>query len=151
MWWVGASVCGLSGGSLSLQDEVRPHRRVVADLVGIAGGAHAGAIERAQNDPCNEYYLAIEVNKQFVGFCRLGLNGVKAAKLGYAIRADDWGKGYATDAARTLAEFGFEALGLHRISAAMSPDNAAFAGVAKHLGMTYEGRIRDPGPRQSRD
>jgi ribosomal-protein-alanine N-acetyltransferase len=103
----------------------------------------SGAIARASNDPRTEYYMAIEADQQFVGFCRLGLDGVKAAKLGYAIRADDWGKGYATDAARTLTDFGFKTIGLHRISAAMSPDNSASVAVAKHLGMNYEGRIRD--------
>lgn len=103
----------------------------------------SGAIERASNDPRTEYYLAIEAEKRLVGFCRLGLDGVKAAKLGYAIRADEWGKGYATDAARTLTDFAFDTLGLHRVSAAMSPENAASVAVAKHLGMTYEGRIRD--------
>jgi ribosomal-protein-alanine N-acetyltransferase len=78
-----------------------------------------------------------------IGFARLGLGGVKAAKLGYAIRADRWGKGYATDACRTMIQFGLARLGLHRISAAIGPDNAASIAVARKLGMTYEGRLRD--------
>ena len=49
---------------------------------------------------------------------RLGLGGVKAAKLGFAIAADHWGHGYATDAARNLITFGFAKLGLHRRTAA---------------------------------
>ena len=68
---------------------------------------------------------------------------VKAAKLGYAIRADRWGKGYATDAARRMIDFGFVELRLHRISAAIGPDNAASIAVVGKLGMKYEGRIRD--------
>jgi RimJ/RimL family protein N-acetyltransferase len=68
---------------------------------------------------------------------------VRAAKLGYAIRADRWGKGLATDATRRLIEFGFGKLGLHRISAAIGPDNAASVAVVRKLGMQYEGRIRD--------
>jgi ribosomal-protein-alanine N-acetyltransferase len=80
---------------------------------------------------------------QLIGFARLGLNGVQAAKLGYAIRRDQWGHGYATDATRTIVDFGFEQLGLHRISAAIGPDNETSIAMAKRLGMQYEGRIRD--------
>ncbi|MEU4162560.1 GNAT family protein [Actinoplanes sp. NPDC026670] len=102
----------------------------------------SGAMERAKLQPRNEYYLAVTADDQFVGFCRLGFNGVKAAKLGYAIAADHWGHGYATDAAETLTNFGLTTLGLHRISAAIAPDNESSIAVALKLGMQYEGHIR---------
>ncbi len=103
-----------------------------------------GAIERARHERRTEYYLAVADDADaLIGFARLGLAGVKAAKLGYAIRADRWGKGYATDACRTMIEFGFTALGLHRISAAIGPDNAASIAVVRKLGMAHEGRLRD--------
>ncbi|WFE30080.1 GNAT family protein [Solwaraspora sp. WMMD791] len=103
-----------------------------------------GAINRAQAEPRTEYYLAV-VDKQdrMIGFGRLGLGGVQAAKLGYAIHADHWGHGYATDTAHTLITYGFGPLRLHRITAAIGPDNAASVAVVKRLGMTYEGRLRD--------
>jgi len=104
----------------------------------------AEAIERAQSVPRPEYYLAVTLpDDTFIGFVRLGFTGIKAAKLGYAIRADHWGKGYATGAARTLTDFGFSTLGIHRVSAAIGPENKGSIAVARHLGMTYEGRIRD--------
>lgn len=103
-----------------------------------------GAVRRAQHEPRTEFYLAVATDDdELVGFVRLAFAGVKAAKLGYAIRADRWGKGYATDAARRMIAFGFEDLGLHRISAAIGPDNAASIAVVSKLGMQYEGRIRD--------
>ncbi|GIG90921.1 GNAT family N-acetyltransferase [Plantactinospora endophytica] len=103
-----------------------------------------GAIQRAQSEPRNEYYLAItDKQDQMIGFGRLGLGGVKAAKLGYAIHADHWGHGFATDAARTLITYGFTVLDLHRISAAMDPENAGSIAVVKRLGMQYEGHLRD--------
>jgi RimJ/RimL family protein N-acetyltransferase len=102
-----------------------------------------GVVQRAQVDLRSEYYLAVTASDELVGFARLGLAGVKAAKLGYAIRADRWGKGYATDAARRMITFGFEDLGLHRISAAVGPDNTASISVVEKLGMQLEGRIRD--------
>jgi ribosomal-protein-alanine N-acetyltransferase len=39
--------------------------------------------------------------------------------------------------------FGFAELGLHRISAAIGPDNAASIAVVRKLGMAHEGRLRD--------
>jgi [ribosomal protein S5]-alanine N-acetyltransferase len=103
-----------------------------------------GILSRARQEPRTEYYLAVTTaNDGLVGFARLGLDGVQAAKLGYAIAADYWGHGYATNAIRILVCFGFRELKLHRISAAMGPDNAASIVIVRQLGMTYEGRIRD--------
>ncbi|WP_165485396.1 GNAT family N-acetyltransferase [Protofrankia symbiont of Coriaria ruscifolia] len=102
-----------------------------------------GILARARQDPRTEYYLAVERDGLPLGFARLGLDGVKAAKLGYAVHADHWGRGYATDAVRVLVTFGFDELGLHRISAAIGPDNAASVAVVKRAGFSYEGRIRD--------
>jgi [ribosomal protein S5]-alanine N-acetyltransferase len=104
----------------------------------------SGVVERAQLEPRTEYYLAVVLDDAtLIGFERLGLSGVQAAKLGYAVAAEYWGHGYAVDATRLIIDFGFRELGLHRISAAIGPDNAASVAVAHRLGMTYEGRLRD--------
>lgn len=103
-----------------------------------------GILDRAKQDPRTEYYLAAATaDDGLIGFVRLELNGVQAAKLGGAGAADYWGRGYAFDAARTMMDFGFRELKLHRISAAMGPDNAASIALVRRLGMAYEGRIRD--------
>ncbi len=102
-----------------------------------------GVIELAQREPRTEYYLAITLGDDtLVGFVRLARGGVQAAKLGYAIAADYWGRGYASDATRLMVDFGFRTLALHRISAAIGPDNAPSIVVAQRLGMSYEGTLR---------
>lgn len=105
----------------------------------------AGVLERATQVPRSEYYLAIEerAEERLVGFVRLGLTGAQAAKLGYAVRHDAQKKGFATDAAQAMIDFGFGTLKLHRITAAIGPDNIASHYVAAKLGMTLEGRLRD--------
>lgn len=105
----------------------------------------AAAIERAQQEPRTEYYLGVTPHDddRLIGFIRLGLTGVKAAKLGYAVAAGHWGRGYATDASRTMITFGFTTLGLHRITAAIGPDNVASIATVTRLGFTHEGRLRD--------
>lgn len=85
------------------------------------------AVASARARPRTEYYLAVVPadGERVVGFVRLALGGVKAGRLGYAIHAAHWGHGYATDAVGTLIGFGFSTLGLHRITAAVGPDNQA--------------------------
>lgn len=104
-----------------------------------------GAIQRAGQSPRGEFYLAVikKGSHDLIGFARLGLNGVRAAKLGYAIHADEWGQGYASEAVGAAVKFGLEELGLHRISAAIGPDNLSSIKVAERAGFRYEGRIRD--------
>lgn len=102
-------------------------------------------IDRASQRPRTEYYLAITTttSDRLIGFARLGLSGVRAAKLGYAVAADRWRKGYATDAVRTLTTYAFDTLGLHRVTAAIGPDNHSSLRLIERLGFTYEGRLRD--------
>lgn len=104
-----------------------------------------GAIERAKHTLRTEYYLAVttHTDDRLIGFVRLGIGGVQAAKLGAAIAAAHWGHGYALDATRTIINFGFSALRLHRISGAIGPDNAASIALVTRLGFTQEGRLRD--------
>lgn len=99
----------------------------------------------ASKDPRTEYYLAIQplTESRLVGFIRLALSGVRAAKLGYAIHAEHWNRGYAKDAAATLLHYAFHELDVHRVTAAVGPDNQASMAVLEGLGFTYEGRLRD--------
>lgn len=109
------------------------------------GAMLAGITERSRMAPREEYYLAVtqDLGMDVLGLCRLALSGVQAAKLGFAIHADHWGRGLATSAATTMVEFGFETLKLHRISAAVGPANETSLAIVKKLGLTYEGRLRD--------
>ncbi|MFI5710385.1 GNAT family N-acetyltransferase [Kribbella sp. NPDC051620] len=101
-------------------------------------------VERSQQPERPDYLLAVTRldDDRMIGFARLGPTGVQAAHLGYAIAADHWGHGYATEAARTMLKFAFGPLELHRVSAAIGPDNVASVAVVKRLGFSYEGRIR---------
>jgi ribosomal-protein-alanine N-acetyltransferase len=101
-------------------------------------------IARSQLPERPDYLLAVTRldDDRMIGFVRLGPTGVQAAHLGYAIAADHWGHGYATEAARTMLKFAFGPLELHRVSAAIGPENLASVAVVKRLGFSYEGRIR---------
>jgi ribosomal-protein-alanine N-acetyltransferase len=65
------------------------------------------------------------------------------AELGYWLGVPYWGKGYATEAARAVVEYGFKELKLHRIFASHFPSNPASGRVLQKIGMTYEGKMRE--------
>lgn len=63
-------------------------------------------------------------------------------ELGYWIGKPYWGKGYATEAARAIADFGFRDLGLNRIIANHFTRNPASGRVLEKIGMKKEGLLR---------
>jgi RimJ/RimL family protein N-acetyltransferase len=65
-----------------------------------------------------------------------------AAELGYWIGFPYWGRGFATEAARTLLDFGFGTIGLNRIQATYFTRNPASGRVMEKLGMQTEGIFR---------
>ena len=68
--------------------------------------------------------------------------GHNSAELGYWIGVPYWGRGYATEAARAIVDFGFKDIGLSRIHAHFLADNVASGRVMEKLGMRHEGVLR---------
>ncbi len=64
------------------------------------------------------------------------------AELGFWIGREWWGQGYAREAAAAVIRFGFESLGLNRISAHHMARNPAAGKVLMALGMQREGLLR---------
>jgi ribosomal-protein-alanine N-acetyltransferase len=92
----------------------------------------AGAIKRAAEDPPPRVVPRHhDPNRQPHRLRAHRTQRGEGWKLEYAIAADHWGHGYATDAAQAMVTFGFEVLGLHRITAAIGPDNAPSIAVVK--------------------
>lgn len=70
-------------------------------------------------------------------------NWPTSAELGFWLKRAAWGRGYATEAARHLIDWGFQTQGLHRIWAECAADNPASARVLEKAGMRLEGRLRE--------
>jgi [ribosomal protein S5]-alanine N-acetyltransferase len=66
----------------------------------------------------------------------------KRGHLGYWLGVEFWGKGYATEAASAVLEYGFHNLELHRIEAGHYPRNPASGRVLEKIGMQREGLMR---------
>ncbi len=64
------------------------------------------------------------------------------AELGYWIGTPHWGKGYCTEAAIAVLQYGFDSLELERIFATHFHKNPASGRVMQKAGMKHEGRLR---------
>ncbi|MFC9792900.1 GNAT family N-acetyltransferase [Streptomyces sp. NPDC127584] len=81
----------------------------------------------------------------FIGWC--GLTGwnpdFRSASLGYVFEAAAWGHGYATETARAVLGWAFDALDLNRVQSETDTRNVASARVLEKLGFLREGTLRE--------
>ncbi|MGW4894317.1 GNAT family N-acetyltransferase [Kitasatospora sp. NPDC004240] len=107
-------------------------------------------LEEAQREIRTVYRLAVTrladaedpADAVPIGNAALGLGEHRGATLGYALRRDTWGQGYAGEITALLCDFAFATLGVHRLEARVDTDNAASARVLTRAGFRLEGRIR---------
>ena len=80
----------------------------------------------------------------FVGVVSLAISANSAsAELGYWIAPQFWNRGYATEAAQTLVDWGMVALRLDRIEARYFVRNPASGRVLQKLGMKRETMLNE--------
>ena len=60
-------------------------------------------------------------------------------EIGWHLRRDRWGKGYATEGGREILNYGFQSLQLPIIYAVVKPENLASVRVTQRLGMNPMG------------
>lgn len=101
------------------------------------------AQSRASADPCVGYDFAVVEASTDDLIGGIGLYGDGSqAMLGYCFSQPAWGKGYATEAAQLLLDFGFESMDIHRVWAGCDTENAGSVRVLQKLGMRREGHLR---------
>lgn len=64
---------------------------------------------------------------------------VNSKEMGYNLAYDCWGKGYMTEAARAVMDYGFEEFGLVVMSICTGPDNKRSQRVIEKCGFKFEG------------
>lgn len=98
--------------------------------------------------PRLRYGLAIETDDgdgaaPVIGSAELLVDDARpgTAAVGYVLRRDRWGFGYATEATGLLLAFGFGELRLARIEATCAPENITSARVLEKAGLRLERRV----------
>jgi len=116
--------------------------RVARHLIHVPHPFPVGAAElwiRGQLDGEHARF-AITRRKAVIGTVGLRLSARhRHGELGYWIAADEWGHGFATEAAAAVIAWGFRARGLRRIYGQYLGDNHASGRVMEKIGMLREG------------
>ena len=65
-------------------------------------------------------------------------------EIGWALRSECWGRGYATEAVKRCIEYSFTELNRSHISSFIAPENTRSIRVAERVGERLEGETRLP-------
>lgn len=111
-------------------------------LTEIAQAAKVVEMVRKQytNNGIGRYAMIRKNDGTFIGWCGLKLNTescngfVNYYDLGYRLRKEFWGNGYASEAASVWRNYAFEILKLDRLYAAAHVDNLASNKILRNLG-----------------
>ena len=122
---------------VSLQDE--PYESFDPEL---ADAFVDKCIENMKQAQPENYNFAIEFNGKVIGGCNISVSDDKLeGDLGWFVAKDMQNRGFATEAGYEMMRFGFEYLGLHRITAHCHTGNARSVRVMEKLGMRREGKF----------
>jgi len=96
-------------------------------------------------------YFATEVleTREFIGFIGLAYQDyvsdyTPAVDIGWRLKRNAWGRGYATEGAKQCLEFAFNNLNLERIISVCTERNVLSESVMKKIGMKRQGTFNHP-------
>lgn len=103
--------------------------------------SHPGAFQE-RTGIC--FAIALQETGELCGAIGLRIRKInRNAELGYWVGKPYWGRGYCTEAAQELLQYGFKVLELHRIYSSHFSNNPASGRVMQKIGMSYEGCLRE--------
>ena len=92
------------------------------------------------------FAVTLKDTGEFIGFCSIKyLEDYKLNDLGYRLKHDYWGNGYATEASKASLEYGFNTLDLTEIFAFVLPKNERSIRVLDKLGFKKCGKVFEDG------
>ena len=101
-------------------------------------------VQAAESGDWYSFGVFAKDTERFLG--GVGLNFInrvhRMGNLGYWVRTSDTGRGIATEAARSMARFAFEQVGLHRVEILAAITNIPSQRVAAKTGAVREGILR---------
>ncbi len=105
-----------------------------------------GAFKLYEKYGYGPYRVALKSDDTAVGTCGLfRREGLEDTDIGYGFLPEFCRRGYAYESARAVLEHARADIGLARIIAIVSPDNAASIGLTEKLGLQFEKTARLPG------
>ncbi len=96
---------------------------------------------RYQRDGHGLWAMLLKDTGELIGDCGCTLQEVEGrneVEVGYHVRRDLWGQGYATEAAQACMEYAFARLGARRVISIIRPENVQSRRVAEKNGLVCE-------------
>src|SRR6185437_748287 len=96
---------------------------------------------RYQRDEHSLWAMLLKDTGELIGDCGCAVQEVEGRneiEVGYHVRRDLWGNGYATEAARACMEYAFTKIGAERVISMIRPENVQSRRVAEKNGLTCE-------------
>jgi RimJ/RimL family protein N-acetyltransferase len=89
--------------------------------------------------------VELREDQSFIGYIGLAVPSFQAhfmpsVEIGWRLAADSWGRGLATEGARTIIEYASQTLGLRSLVSFTVPGNIRSRRVMEKLGMTHDPR-----------
>ena len=98
-------------------------------------------LKRYQQYGFGKWAMVLKSSGEFIGDCGCVMqevDGRNEIEVGYIVRRDFWGKGYAPEAARACIDHAFVQLGADRVISMIRPENQRSRRVAEKNGMNCE-------------
>ena len=98
-------------------------------------------IGRYQRHGHGLWAMVLKDSSELIGDCGCTLQeveGTNHVEIGYHVRRDLWGQGYATEAALACMDYAFTRLGVARVISMIRPENLQSRRVAEKNGMTCQ-------------
>ena len=134
MKYVGEGALGKKNfgqGKIQTKEQVQEHIDLAKDYYDDYGFAFFCGYDKKTSDFIGQaglFHLRFNINQPEI-------------ELAYRLHKKYWGKGYATECAIALIEWGVNERGLSRIIAPVHPDNHRSRRVMEKAGMVYEGEM----------
>lgn len=95
------------------------------------------------------YAVEVKENGEFIGFigfhkATFDADFTPCIEIGWRLKKEAWGHGYATEGAKACIKYGFEQLGLKEIYSFTAEINKPSENVMKKLGMSYVKSFNHP-------
>jgi len=90
------------------------------------------------------YAVTLKGSSEVIGDCgiiRQDIDGEPQLEVGYHLRRDHWGHGYATEAARACMGLAFRTFGAKKVISLIRPENIPSRRVAERNGMKVERQV----------
>jgi RimJ/RimL family protein N-acetyltransferase len=97
--------------------------------------------ERYRRDGHGLWAMLLKQSGELIGDCGCTLQEVEGkneVEVGYHVRRDLWGNGYATEAALACMEYAFAKLGAERVISIIRPENVPSRRVAEKNGLVCD-------------